>query len=723
MGTFSSSHRLTIFAASIFFGFDTALNCLTFASYLYSGNLQAYFFPGLVLMVLGAIVLSLIISAKSSLPSLISQPQTEPYPIYVFMITSISSVLWAKHLNDLSQFSTIVAATLISSCLTGITFFLLGYFKAGKLISFLPFPVIGGFFAGVGWLLIYSALSMLTGFTLDLASCKALFQVPILIQWLPALIYASCLLILYNRLTKAYPFMLFTISVISLFYGVGFLFGFSVLSLKNAGFLIDAPEYYHLQSPLSYFSFHEIKWGLIFSQYQSMLMIIFLSITAVLIKIAGTEAVIKKEIDFNNEFKITGIANFFSGLIGGMVGYLTVNNTILNTEFQKNLKNPSRYVGIFSNLFCFLFIFYGLRFIHYMPRFIPAGLLMFFGISYLKKWLFEIRNKIQIYEYFIIFSILIIVIKYDVFHGVILGVLCSIIFFMITYSKLMPIKWITTGTMISSSKQREPRIQEWLLQNGNNLLYIQLQNYIFFGNSIYILNRIKEKIKEKDSHFRYVIYDFQLASGLDSSAIENLKKLKFLAENEHLILILTELKPEDKEHFLSHGFVIDDTRIRFIDKKNNALKWCEDDMLLQAGIHEKDRVVISELFTGAEKLAYYIEEIHLLKDNYLFRQNDVSDEIYYIESGELTVVLEKPNGKKLPIRTIGPGNIIGEISFYQKQPRTASIIAEKPCVLYKFTHAQQEKMIAEDPVLARQFDQFIISVLAERTVYANHFIT
>ena len=50
-------------------------------------------------------------------------------------------------------FLTVVAATMIVTLATGVTFALLGVFRLGNLVRFVPYPVVGGFLAGTGWLL------------------------------------------------------------------------------------------------------------------------------------------------------------------------------------------------------------------------------------------------------------------------------------------------------------------------------------------------------------------------------------------------------------------------------------------------------------------------------------------------------------------------------------------------------------------------------------------
>src|SRR4030095_12432893 len=51
-------------------------------------------------------------------------------------------------------YATVIAAIVLTTLLTAATFLLLGQFRLGALVRYLPYPVLGGFLAGTGWLLV-----------------------------------------------------------------------------------------------------------------------------------------------------------------------------------------------------------------------------------------------------------------------------------------------------------------------------------------------------------------------------------------------------------------------------------------------------------------------------------------------------------------------------------------------------------------------------------------
>ncbi len=79
---------------------------------------------------------------------------------------AISQVAQATHLKDYEApdvFLTVIAATLVVTVLCGVLFWVLGTFRLGNLVRYVPYPVVGGFLAGTGWLLLNRGVYVASG--------------------------------------------------------------------------------------------------------------------------------------------------------------------------------------------------------------------------------------------------------------------------------------------------------------------------------------------------------------------------------------------------------------------------------------------------------------------------------------------------------------------------------------------------------------------------------
>ena len=77
----------------------------------------------------------------------------------------------------------------------------------------------------------------------------------------------------------------------------------------------------------------------------------------------------------------------------------------------------------------------------------------------------------------------------------------------------------------------------------------------------------------------------------------------------------------------------------------------------------------------------------------LVREGDVTDDIYFVESGTLTATVVSEAGASIRVRTMGPGTVIGEVAMYTRKPRSASVVAESPCTLHRLSRSALEAML------------------------------
>ena len=65
--------------------------------------------------------------------------------------------------------------------------------------------------------------------------------------------------------------------------------------------------------------------------------------------------------------------------------------------------------------------------------------------------------------------------------------------------------------------------------------------------------------------------------------------------------------------------------------------------------------------------------INLKKDNILFLADDQKNDLYIIQKGSVMVFVQK-GSNIIPLAYLGKGEYIGELSFFDNEPRSASII-------------------------------------------------
>ncbi len=61
--------------------------------------------------------------------------------------------------------------------------------------------------------------------------------------------------------------------------------------------------------------------------------------------------------------------------------------------------------------------------------------------------------------------------------------------------------------------------------------------------------------------------------------------------------------------------------------------------------------------------------------DFLFREGNISTELYYIEKGQVAILCKDDSEHNVPVTTIDAGNFVGEFAFFDNLERTASVMA------------------------------------------------
>jgi SulP family sulfate permease len=133
---------------------------------------------------------------------------------------------------------TVIALLGLASLATGICFLVLGLFGLGKLVRIIPYPVIGGFLAGTGWLIVEGSMGVMAGVPLRLDTLSALFQGDLLARWGPSVLYAGALLAAARRFRSYLTIPALLVAATGVFYLGLWLAGASIAQASTQGWLL-----------------------------------------------------------------------------------------------------------------------------------------------------------------------------------------------------------------------------------------------------------------------------------------------------------------------------------------------------------------------------------------------------------------------------------------------------------------------------------------------------
>jgi predicted acylesterase/phospholipase RssA/CRP-like cAMP-binding protein len=120
----------------------------------------------------------------------------------------------------------------------------------------------------------------------------------------------------------------------------------------------------------------------------------------------------------------------------------------------------------------------------------------------------------------------------------------------------------------------------------------------------------------------------------------------------------------------------------------------------------------AEALATIEPLAEWIQ---LVRGDALFRQGDPSDGLCVVVSGRLQVVRTNSDGTAVVVSEATPGESIGEMGFFTREPRTADVIAVRDALVVKFSNEAFERIIKLHPEIVRDLMRLQIGRLSRTT--------
>ena len=102
---------------------------------------------------------------------------------------------------------------------------------------------------------------------------------------------------------------------------------------------------------------------------------------------------------------------------------------------------------------------------------------------------------------------------------------------------------------------------------------------------------------------------------------------------------------------------------------------------------------------------------------YLIRQDEKPDMIYFIESGQVTAQMESPDHPPMRLETMRGVNLVGEVGFYLGVKRTAAVIVDQPNVVYCLSTLNLANLENSEPEAASIFHRIVAHFLGERVAH------
>lgn len=712
-------------SAGLISGLITLTYSMSYAALIFSGDLADFVLYGIIISFLSAAIVATVSALASSFKFTIAGPDGSAAAISAISAAAISTNL-APTADPQDVFVTVWMGLTLSTLFIGLLFLSLGRLGMSRLVRFIPYPVVGGFLAAAGFLLVQGSFRVMTNYSLTVANLSALIQPHSLRLWLPGLIFALVLRGIYSR-SRHVLILPGMVLGASLLIRLGLMVaGMAESEAIDQGWLFNTFSGYNLRQPWQAFAWDRIHWTAMSEQAGTLLTLAAVGITSLLLYASSLELVTDQDADLDQEFFAAGIANVVAGFFGGMIGHLSFSRTLLN--YKAGAK--TRLAGLVAAFTALVVLLVGIRLFTYFPKAVLGGLLLYVGLDLLIEWTYTTWFQMSRADYTVVLLILIISARFGFLSGFVFGLLVACLLFVVKYSSSRVIRNRLSGMIFRSKFNRSPPEQKLLQKQGEQISIMLLQGYLFFGTTSSLLSEVRRDLQAvREQPVRFMILDFRLVSGLDSSAVNSFLKLEKLTAQYNVTFLYTNLTANIAHKLQTNGLIQAEPALGtccIFPDLDRGVEWCESQIIEQSLFRRKRFIPLAmqleDFFVEEEQIPVfmkYLEKIRADKEFVLFRQGEPADALYFIESGQVSLWHQLAQGQTNRFGTNSAGTIVGDIGLYRQVPHSATAIADQRTMLYKLSRQALDTMQREHPQVAAEFHKIEARLLADQLVQAT----
>lgn len=694
---------------------------LSYSVLIFSGPLVSYLPYGIAATFTATAVIAVVIALGSTFPFAVGAPETS-----TAAVTGILAASLVEHITTTDPTAQLLGPVLLTlsaaTIITGLVLCSMGLTRIGRAIRYVPYPVIGGFLGTTALLITLGGVRVITDRPLRFDTLASFANPMTMYELLAGAALAFTIYLMWHRSRNPLALPAILVGGVMVAHIAFHFAGVSLEQVQMLGWTFQSPPRASLTAPWRLSDIENYPWQALPGLVGNLIAVIFVTAISTLFNTTGLEVATGREANLERELTVAGTANILSGLFGGYAGCISLSRSLLNT----NGGATSRLSGLVVATVAVLMLVADPALLGYMPKFILGGLLIYLGIDQLNRWIVESRRRLSTTEYLSLLAIIFIIMTWGFIAGVLIGIVIGCATFALSASRISSIKFGFNGAEYRSSLDRSRHDLALLAAHGREIHGLNLQSYLFFGSA----NRLYQHVRALLQHHpecRYLVFDFKLVTGIDSSAAYSFAQIRRSAIESGVKLVLVNL-PSATERMLRSGeFLSGD--ILVMPELDHALEWCENEIIVRHRGHEQDDGDLQSWFVAilgnkhdAAELAQRCERVEVGALEIIARAGERADSMLFILNGRVGVTVDAGDGRITRVRSLGRRTTVGEMGLVAGQPRSATIQAEIDSVLYVLRADAFNAIMADNPQLGQKLLTYFMSVMAERLAFASRMI-
>ena len=439
------------------------------------------------------------------------------------------------------------AGLIVATLMAGVLLILLGVFKLGAIIKFIPYPIIVGFTSGIAVTIFTTQIADIFGLSFGgeklpgdfIGKWIMYFNHFDTINWWNTIVSIASIIIIAMtpKFSKKIPGSLIAIIAITLLVYVLKAY-VGVDSIDTIG------DRFSIKAQLPGAEVPTLNWEAMKGLLPAAITIAVLGAIESLLSATVADGVIGDKHDSNTELIAQGTANIITPLFGGIPATGAIARTMTNI----NNGGKSPVAGIIHAVVLFLILLFLMPLAQYIPMACLAGVLVVvsYNMSEWRTFRALLKNpKSDITVLLITFFLTVI---FDLTIAIEVGLVIACLLFMRRVAETTEISVITDE--INPNQELDIAVNEESLMVPKGVEVYEINGPYFFG----IANKFEEQMLQLGDRPKVRIIRMRKVPFIDSTGIHNLTNLCKMSKKERITIVLSGVNEKVHHVLEKSGF-------------------------------------------------------------------------------------------------------------------------------------------------------------------------
>ena len=628
----------------------------------------------------------------------------------------------------------IVLLMIMLGVIAGLIQIFLGFVGVGRLIKFIPYPVVSGYLSGVGLIIIGSQIPRFAGAAPDAHWWNVIFA-PLSWDWRAVAIGSATVLVALfaPKLTQKVPSTILGVLAGLLTYFVLAIDAPELRVVTDNALIVGPVDI----SPQAYFSsvagrwkeIGELRLGQIAALFGSALTLAVLLSIDTLKTCVVLDQLTRTRHDPNRELFAQGLANVTASAVGGIPGAGTMGATIVSLTSGAQ----TRATGVLEGIFTLIASLILGSFIAWIPVPALAGLLIVIGIRMIdREPLRFIESRATVFDFAVVAAVVIVALTIGLIAASGVGVAMAIILFVREQLGGSVVRHKVYVNQVSSTWHRPEAEMRVLAQKGDQAVIVELQGSLFFGTTQQLYADLEHELRSR----QFVILDLKRVQSVDVTAAHMLNQMRdALAERGALLLLsnVRENLPNGRnlrEFLTQTGLMDNEETVRTFPNLDRAIAWVEDQLLgdrdSEAEAVQEIPMQLAEMEIFSKRKDETLKELETRMETRQYKAGETiyvrgqpGDEIFWIRRGVVFIFAPMGAGRTRHVASFGRGDFFGGLAFLDGQPRGNDAVANSDTEVYVLSREQFNQIAESHKKLANTLIMAMARTLALRLRHAD----